>query len=124
MLRKLVRGVYPWIRPEKANWPHLIAKLQNYMLKIYHYNVVWQRPERDKVKYNTDGASKGNPGDSSFGFCIRNHEGNLLYAKAKRIGVATNTKVESMAILEALQYCMGKELMGVIVGNRFFEPKK
>jgi len=47
-----------------------------------------------------------------------------LYAKAKRIGVATNTKVESMAILEALQYCMGKELMGVIVGNRFFEPKK
>ncbi|KAH0646317.1 hypothetical protein KY284_034201 [Solanum tuberosum] len=63
MLRKLVKGVYPWIRPEKANWPHLIAKLQNYKPKIYHHSVVWQKPERDKVKCNTDGASKGNPGE-------------------------------------------------------------
>ncbi|XP_049399723.1 uncharacterized protein LOC125863750 [Solanum stenotomum] len=63
MLRKLLRGVYPWIRPEKANWPHLVAKLQNYKPKIYHHSVVWQRPERDKVKCNTDGTSKGDHGE-------------------------------------------------------------
>uniref|UniRef100_A0A0V0HK02 Putative ovule protein n=1 Tax=Solanum chacoense TaxID=4108 RepID=A0A0V0HK02_SOLCH len=72
MLRKLVRGVYRWIRPVKQNWPHLVEKLQNYKPKMYHHSVVWQRPRRDRVKCNTDGASKGNLGDSSFGFCIRN----------------------------------------------------
>ncbi|KAH0648235.1 hypothetical protein KY285_033483 [Solanum tuberosum] len=124
MLRKLVRGVYPWIRSEKANWPQLIVKLQKYNPKLYHYSVVWQRLERDRVKCNTDGASKGNPGDNSIGFCIRDHEGNLLYAKAKGIGVTTNTEAESIAILEALQYCMGKDLTGVMVETYSLSLKK
>lgn len=63
-------------------------------------------PQKGWVKCNTDDAGKGNPGESSYGFCIRDSSGDLLYAEAKSIVVATNMKAESMAIWKALQYCI------------------
>lgn len=40
--------------------------------------VIWEFPQQGWVKYNTDGASRGNPGISSYAFCIRNKQGDLL----------------------------------------------
>ncbi|XP_060211915.1 uncharacterized protein LOC132639486 [Lycium barbarum] len=49
--------------------------------------------------------SRGNPGLSSYGFCIRDSNGDLVYAEAQQMGIATNMKAETEAIKHALKFC-------------------
>ncbi|KAH0704298.1 hypothetical protein KY290_017150 [Solanum tuberosum] len=63
----------------------MVALLQSYKPTLYYDVVNWKPPEMGWIKCNTDGASKGNPRQSSYGFCIRNHTGQLLYAEAQII---------------------------------------
>lgn len=57
-----------------------------------------------KIIIYTDGASRGNPGHSSYGFFITDTEGKILYEEGKYIGIATNNFAEYSAVLEALKY--------------------
>ncbi|XP_049378033.1 uncharacterized protein LOC125842758 [Solanum stenotomum] len=75
-------------------------------------NVRWVPPPRNKIKVNTDGVCKVNPGQSAYGFCIRDEFGNLLYAQGEDIGFRTNTEEKIIAILEALRYCKRAGLEG------------
>jgi len=72
-------------------------------------------PERDKVKCNTDGACRGNLGNSALAFCVRDDVGDLIYATARGIGIATNTEAKAMAIKEALRFCQSFNLKGVTI---------
>lgn len=56
-----------------------------------------------KIVIYTDGASRGNPGQASFGFTIADENGKLLYEKGQCIGVATNNVAEYTAVLEAFK---------------------
>lgn len=60
-------------------------------------------------------ASRGNPGRSSIGFCLRNEEGDLVYACGKEIQEVTNTQAETRAILEALKHCLTNEMNNIWV---------
>lgn len=62
------------------------------------------------MKYiiNTDGASRGNPGPSSYGFLVRTEEGRVLYQEGKAIGISTNNVAEYTAVLKALEYLAKK----------------
>ncbi|KAH0776334.1 hypothetical protein KY290_007745 [Solanum tuberosum] len=104
LVRKTLKMLYPWIKLDIRDWPELIAKIKKYRPKIYVHSVVWKPPVAQRLKFNTDGASRGNPGMSSFGFCIRDGRGDLRYAKAKGIGIITNTEAEALAIYKALEY--------------------
>lgn len=53
---------------------------------------------------NTDGASRGNPGQASWGFVIRQKSGVILHEAGKAIGIATNNIAEYTAVFEALEY--------------------
>lgn len=64
--------------------------------------------EVDQIKCKYDGASKGNPGESSYAFYVRDHKGDLMLAEPQKIGVATNSKVEAITILRCLRYCVKK----------------
>nr|XP_009793482.1 PREDICTED: uncharacterized protein LOC104240345 [Nicotiana sylvestris] len=66
-------------------------------------------------KCNTDGASKGNPGLRSLGFCVRNDEGDVVYARAVDLGVTTNVVAEAKAILQGLEYCVEHDLHPLIL---------
>ena len=57
-----------------------------------------------KLTLYTDGASRGNPGPSSYGFSIRDTKGKVLYEEGKYLGVATNNFAEYSGILNALRY--------------------
>lgn len=57
------------------------------------------------MKVNTDGASRGYPGRSAIGYCVRNDAGDMIYALGREINEATNTEAETIAILEALRLC-------------------
>lgn len=52
----------------------------------------------------TDGASRGNPGNSSYGFIIKTHSGVILHQEGKKIGQATNNIAEYTAVLKSLEY--------------------
>ncbi|KAK6777995.1 hypothetical protein RDI58_024713 [Solanum bulbocastanum] len=47
---------------------------------------------------------KENPGPRFYGFCIRDHKGDLCYAQERVLGQTNNVQVEAGAILEALRY--------------------
>lgn len=57
-----------------------------------------------KLIIYTDGASRGNPGPSSYGFTISDGSGNLLHEEGEYIGVTTNNVAEYTAVLEALKW--------------------
>lgn len=72
---------------------------------IFQCKIVnWKDPDKDWIKVNTDGTSKGNPGLSTYEFCLRNESGNMIYEKPGQLGVATSN-VEALAILRALRHC-------------------
>jgi len=53
---------------------------------------------------NTDGASKGNPGPSSYGFVVKSKTGMILHQEGEKIGVTTNNVAEYTAVVKALEY--------------------
>lgn len=57
-----------------------------------------------KLTVFTDGASRGNPGQASYGFVIRDHKGQVLYEEGKRLGITTNNVAEYTAVKESLRY--------------------
>ena len=68
----------------------MIRYVKNYKPRIYCQVVKWEFPEIGFVKCNTDGAYRGNLGIGAYGFCLRNKEGDILYAQGGNIGYTTN----------------------------------
>lgn len=56
----------------------------------------------------TDGASRGNPGESSYGFSISDSDGNLVYQQGKYLGINTNNFAEYSAVLAAYKYLVAE----------------
>ena len=52
---------------------------------------------------NTDGASRGNPGESGIGFVLRDESGNVLCEASGYIGEATNNAAEYQALIACLE---------------------
>lgn len=51
----------------------------------------------------TDGASRGNPGESSCGFVLLDYAGKVRLKYGKKLGVQTNNFAEYMAVVTALE---------------------
>ncbi|OIT34934.1 hypothetical protein A4A49_51910 [Nicotiana attenuata] len=79
----LAKVRYLWFHDIPFQWPH--------MVKFFECDI--------------DGASKGNPGSNSAACCVRKFNGDLSYAKARRLGVTTHKIAEAVAIKEGLKYC-------------------
>ncbi|KAH0679660.1 hypothetical protein KY284_020745 [Solanum tuberosum] len=105
-LHQLIRVKFPWIKGVPHHWPAMVDILQNYKPNIHYLLARWKMPMEGWITCNTDGASKGNPGQSAYGFCLRNRSGDLLYAEAQSIGEATNMEAEVRAMWEALTFCI------------------
>ncbi|XP_059310046.1 uncharacterized protein LOC132061209 [Lycium ferocissimum] len=68
-----------------SRWHQIIQIFEGYKSTIICRVIKWMRPASGIYKCNTDGAAKGNPGPSSAAFCIRNKDGDLVYAAAKTL---------------------------------------
>ncbi|XP_075095490.1 uncharacterized protein LOC142173745 [Nicotiana tabacum] len=104
-LHQLGRVRYAWIPNIPLLWPDMIQYFEGYKPILITTRVTWQLPCHGWYKCNTDGASKGNPGPSSLGFCVRDDEGDVVYARAVDLGVTTNVVAEAKAILQRLECC-------------------
>uniref|UniRef100_A0A0V0IH31 Putative ovule protein n=1 Tax=Solanum chacoense TaxID=4108 RepID=A0A0V0IH31_SOLCH len=95
-------------------WGDTVRKLKVYKPKLHTHLVVWKPPDTGKLKYNTDGASKGNPGPRSYAFCLRDSQGNLVYARTAGMGEITNTEAKLWTIYKAVEFCWERKLREVI----------
>ena len=59
--------------------------------------------KKNKVIIYTDGASRGNPGESGAGFVIYNENGDTVFEGYKYLGTTTNNQAEYTACLLALK---------------------
>ena len=61
-----------------------------------------------KVKVFIDGASRGNPGPAGIGVVIKDMSGNIIKKHSEYIGDnKTNNQAEYIALIRALEICMG-----------------
>ncbi|XP_060211629.1 uncharacterized protein LOC132639169 [Lycium barbarum] len=105
ILHQLTRKRFRWLQNVSGDWETMHHHLSRYKPKVYYAKVVWRMPLSGRLKCNTDGASRGNPGLNSYGFCIRDSNGDLDYAEAQQMGIATNMEAETEAIKQALKFC-------------------
>ncbi|XP_049391451.1 uncharacterized protein LOC125855799 [Solanum stenotomum] len=90
---------------KERNWEDVLEVLQQYKPKLHYRAVSWTKPQKGWMKCNTNGASRGNPGECTYSFCIRDDFGDLVYAEAQRMGNGNSMEAETRAILRALQHC-------------------
>lgn len=57
----------------------------------------------DLIVY-TDGASRGNPGEASYGYIIYARGGEILRQEGKVLGITTNNVAEYTGVLAAFEY--------------------
>ncbi|XP_075082433.1 uncharacterized protein LOC142166835 [Nicotiana tabacum] len=114
-LHYLARVRFPWLSRIPLLWSDMISFFESYKPYVGNKTVTWQLPYEGWFKCNTDGASRDNPGPSSYGFFVRDHAGDLVFAKAKEIGETTNIVAEAKAIVEGLAYCVERQLHPLIM---------
>lgn len=71
---------------------------------------------------NIDGASRGNPGNSSIGVVIKDGKGNIIKEISKCIGVVTNNQAEYKALIKALEFLKeAKENITIYTDSQLLE---
>ena len=63
----------------------------------------------------TDGASRGNPGDSGIGIILKNEKGGLLSSNFGFIGQATNNIAEYTALIACLKLAQKRGCKNLII---------
>ncbi|WMV24105.1 hypothetical protein MTR67_017490 [Solanum verrucosum] len=113
-INQYIRHTYPWTQ-NPVHWEGIVSYFYHYKPKIFYQAVSWHKPERNWIKCNTDGASRGNPGDNAYALCIRDYKGDLIFAEAQQIGFATNNMAEAVAVLMGLKYCRQNQYRKLIL---------
>ena len=67
------------------------------------------------VLAHTDGASRGNPGESGIGILMKDEKGTLLVSLSDYIGLATNNVAEYQALVKCLELAKGIACAKIII---------
>lgn len=79
-ISQFIRSIFSWIGNIPNQWVDIVEFLNNYKPKLFYLKVAWKPTHGGRLICNTDGASKGNPSLSAYGFCLRDGAGNLVNA--------------------------------------------
>jgi len=111
---RLIKVRRPWMNVS-GRWEVMIKELEEYCTGMVAKKVKWECPPEGWIKYNTDGASRGNPGLSSYAFCLRDERVDIIHAEGVTIENATSIVTEAKTILEASKHCKQRNLNKVII---------
>lgn len=64
----------------------------------------------EKITINTDGGSRGNPGDGAIGIIFSDEKGKIIKSYGEKIGFCTNNEAEYKALIFALK--KAKQVIG------------
>lgn len=79
------------------------------------HHVTWAKPSRGLLKFNIDGAAKGNLGKAVGGGILRDYQGKMVVAFYMCFEDGTNMKIECRAAIEALLICKQMEVKKIIL---------
>ncbi|MBI2600546.1 ribonuclease HI family protein [Candidatus Daviesbacteria bacterium] len=65
-----------------------------------------------ELRLFTDGASRGNPGQASYGYLILDEKNQVIHQEGKSLGIATNNFAEYSGVLSALSFVKEKIFSG------------
>ncbi|KAK4721575.1 hypothetical protein R3W88_011808 [Solanum pinnatisectum] len=105
---ELLRNVFP-----ENDWPNLVHFFEGYKPTVVPNVIYWKPPMERTYKCNSDGASKGNPGQSAGGFCIRKWKGELIFAATYDLGIKAGLEAETSAMEKGLNYGVTHNLLPV-----------
>ena len=71
--------------------------------------------EAAELQIHIDGASRGNPGEASFGVFVESGEGTTVAELYGYLGQATNNVAEYEALIHALRFALGRGARRVAV---------
>ena len=63
------------------------------------------------LKFNVDGATRGNPGFVGIRGVLQNSKGEVLFMFSKHVGVCNSNEAEVLAILKTLR-CFSRRFQG------------
>ena len=86
---------------------------KQFHIKTNRTRIKWIPPEKGILKINFDGCSRGNPGESGIGVCIRDYEGKIIELLAKNIPPGTNNTAEALALLYGLRLALDMNLKDI-----------
>lgn len=75
----------------------------------------WYPPPEGFLKYNIDGASKGNSGETSFGGVLTDDIGSIISLFHGHLEKATNNMVELMALEQCLEFLIQNNCQNFII---------
>ncbi|XP_074574624.1 uncharacterized protein LOC141831085 [Curcuma longa] len=120
IIRKIVQYVIDGMSAgliKDWHWKGVSMAARSFGLKVqlqtvnHIYVVRWQKPRVGTYKLNSDGCSRGNPGMSSFGFLVRDHDGRVIKAMHGSLGVGSNIRAELLAIWKDLELCVANNFL-------------
>ncbi|KAF3658017.1 hypothetical protein FXO38_13428 [Capsicum annuum] len=83
-LKKLLKVRKPALN-FRGDYPAIMHQFRQLKPTIKVIGVMWEFLKSGWVKYNPDRVSRGNPGRSSWAFCLRDEKGDLVYAAGEAI---------------------------------------
>lgn len=102
---------FPWLRHLPSSWSILVKIFKDYNPSLGRKMVTWSPPFVGSFKYNSDGASKGNPSTSVGAFCIRNGEGDFVCTKFRRLFDGSNLVIEVMTLILGLEHYVAQNFL-------------
>ncbi|XP_026383614.1 uncharacterized protein LOC113279122 [Papaver somniferum] len=103
-----------WFTKNKAFFENM-AQIKMKIPKIIECQ--FQLPDENTILFCCDGASRGNPGISGYGFIVRNFSGQFIAAESGGLGITTNFVAEVMGTLCALEWTIQHKKLQVIVNS-------
>lgn len=108
----MLARVYWWVKGHREDFSYslgqFVAGFEFVRLQTQATSRVavdWQAPPSGVLKFNVDGASKGNPGESGIGGVLRDSSGQILGYFSMSTGFMWAYEAEVHAILHALLFC-------------------
>jgi len=89
--------------------------LDRNLISLRDANDFGHPPPKGYLKYNIDGASKGNPSTAGYGGVLRDENGSVLFIFHCHLGHATNNLVELMAMEQCLDFLNQENRQNVIM---------
>nr|GEU97029.1 polynucleotidyl transferase, ribonuclease H-like superfamily protein [Tanacetum cinerariifolium] len=86
------------------------------MVKVKNeFLISWVAPPVSWVVLNTDGASRGNPGDAGGGGILRDAQGYFICAFAENYGICTMMSAEILALLQGILMARDARIKKLII---------